>query len=81
MKETVAHDWWQQGWAEGWAEGVVKGELQGYRSYLQHSLVRRFGPLPEAVLQRIEAVTSKGRLLAAIDNMNTLKCLDDLDLG
>jgi hypothetical protein len=85
MIDTVAHDLLEQGRAEGEARGEargeVRGELRAYRNVLRDSLARRFDPLPEAVLQRIEAATDAARLRAAIDRADTIKSLDELDLG
>jgi hypothetical protein len=73
MIDTVAHDLLK--------EGEARGELRAFRKVLRHMLARRFDPLPEAMLQRIEAATDVARLEAAIDCADKIKSLDELDLG
>jgi hypothetical protein len=96
MIDTVAHDLLEQGRAEGRAEssaeaearGEAKGRAEGraegvllaYRNILRRRLSERFDPLPEAVLQRIEAATDLARLEAAIVRADKIKSLDELDL-
>jgi hypothetical protein len=80
MEETIAQYLFNQGYAEGYAESYAKGVLLGYRDVLRRMLARRFGPLPEAVLQRIEAVTDVARLQAALNRVDKIKNLDELEL-
>ena len=48
-----------------YVEGLEKGREQGQRELLLRQLTRRFGPLPEATRQRIQALTSSEELLPA----------------
>jgi hypothetical protein len=76
MEETIAQDLFNQGYAKGYAKGV----LRGYRKVLRNMLARRFDPLPDAVLQRIEAATDLARLKAALDRVDEITSLDELEL-
>jgi hypothetical protein len=88
MIESMAQEWLKEGEVKGEAKGEAKGRAEGraegallaYRDVLRRRLVRRFDPLPEAVLQRIEAATDVARLVAAIDRADEIKSLDELEL-
>ena len=62
------------------AEGEAKGALRASRKLLRGLLEERFGALPEAVSQRIEATTDLDRLEAAVLQVSRLQSLDDLQL-
>ena len=47
----------QEGLQEGLQKGLQKGIATGEGLLLQRQLARRFGPLPDAVLQRIAAAS------------------------
>jgi hypothetical protein len=82
---------WRQG-LKGWnmeqsmqvlewiSEGETKGELRNQRENLRLLLEHRFGPLPPAVLQRLEAATELERLRAAFRQALDLQRLEDLQL-
>jgi hypothetical protein len=88
MTKTIAEAWMDEGRAEGLAEGLAKGraegraegELQASRRLLQVLLEDAFGPLPEAVVQQIEATTDLQRLQAAVRQARRLQRLEDLKL-
>ena len=69
-----------EGVAKGRREGLREGRLQTARTVLRDLLADRFGALPEAVLQRIEAATDPERLHAAVLQVRRLRQIDDLQL-
>jgi hypothetical protein len=67
--------------AEAWLEeGKVKGRLEANRATLKRQLTAKFGPLPAALQERIDATLDPGRLDAALDQVLTLQSLDELKL-
>jgi hypothetical protein len=88
---TRARDQWKKA-LEGWnvtesqqvlewmAQGEAKGALGTRRDDLRILLEERFGPLPEAVVQRINAIDDLTRLQAALRQVLHLQRLDDLQL-
>jgi len=66
--------------AEGEAKGELRGELRASRNLLRDLLEARFGALPEALAQRIEAATDLERLREAHRQASRLDQLDDLQL-
>jgi predicted transposase YdaD len=69
-----------EGKAEGKAEGLREGQLQASRTVLRGLLEDRFGPLPEALAQRIDAMNDMEALLHAARQVPRLNTLDDLTL-
>jgi Putative transposase, YhgA-like len=67
----------QRGEARGEARGEQRGQLKAYRTILRKQLERQFAPLPENVLQQIEAADLPW-LEAALDRVESLGSLDDL---
>ena len=62
------------------AEGKAEGRLDEAREMLQGLLEEKFGPLPEAVRERIGASTDRGRLHAAARRVLHLGSLEDFQL-
>jgi hypothetical protein len=60
-------------------EGVAKGRLLANRTTLRRQLTIGFGPLPDALLLKIETADAV-RLIAALDQLVQLKGLDELAL-
>jgi hypothetical protein len=60
--------------------GEAKGELRARRDDLRALLEERFGPLPETVVQRIDAATDADRLRLAIRKVLRIESLDDLSI-
>jgi hypothetical protein len=81
---TIADEAWEKGKAEGKAEGLAEGLreglLRGRREDLRTLLEEQFGPLPEALIQRIDALDDPERLRIAIRNVPQMEKLDDLQL-
>ena len=82
----------KQGLEEGLQEGLQKGRQEGRqegredalakaREVLARELERRFGPLPEEILRRIEAVYSIEELLEMSIQAGAAPSLDALALG
>jgi hypothetical protein len=83
MSEQMQQNWEQEllarGFTSGQQAGARQGELKTYRKVLRKALEKRFGPLPEAVSQRIEAADLPA-LEAAYDREDTIQSLDELAL-
>ena len=65
------HQWKQEGLEEGLQKGLEKGRQEGRedalveaREVLLRDLVKRFGPLPEEIRRRVDAVSSIEDLMA-----------------
>ncbi len=65
-----------------WAEShyTTRGELRARREDLRALLEDRFGPLPGALVQQIEATEDLERLKACLRQVRHLKSLDELQL-
>jgi hypothetical protein len=77
---TIAEALKAEGKAEGRAEGKAEGRLDDARELLQALLEEKFGPVSEAVLQRIQATTDLARLHAAARGVLHLGSLVQFDL-
>lgn len=66
--------------AEGKAEGEIEGRLADAREILQGLLEEKFGSVPDAVRQRIQAATDLTRLHAATRRVLHLGSLENLEL-
>jgi hypothetical protein len=65
---------------EGRKEGRKEGILDGERTLLLHMLTLMFGPLPDDVVQRIQAITSEKILKEVSQQLLQAKSLDDLKI-
>jgi hypothetical protein len=76
MSQTVQQTW------EQWMleQGEAKGKILAKRETLRDLLEERFGPLPEAVAQRVEAITDFDRLRALLRQVVHIQALDELQL-
>jgi hypothetical protein len=83
MSEQMQQTWEQEllarGRQAGERLGEERGELKNCRKMVRKLLEKRFGPLPEAVLQRI-AAAGLPALEAAFDRADTIQSLDELAL-
>lgn len=70
----------QRGFAEGMEKGIAEGEQRGKRELLLDLLARRFGPLPDATVQRVRALTSSEELSRLAERVLDARKLDDLGL-
>jgi hypothetical protein len=69
-----------EGMAEGKAEGKAEGRLDDAREMLQGLLEEKFGSVPDAVRQRIQAATDLARLHAAARAVLHQVRLEEFDL-
>jgi hypothetical protein len=69
-----------EGKAKGMAEGKAEGRLDDAREMLQGLLEEKFGSVPDAVRQRIQAATDLARLHAAARAVLHLDRLEEFDL-
>jgi hypothetical protein len=76
MSQAVKQTW------EEWMleQGEAKGQLRAKREALRDLLEERFGPLPEEVAQRIEAITDLDRLRSLLRQAVHVQSLDELPL-
>ena len=70
-------DWTQQWKQEGLEEGLQKA-LEEVRAVLVRELESRFGPLPEKVRRRVEAMASLEDLTAFSVRAGSMSSLDEL---
>lgn len=69
-----------EGRLEGRTEGRAEGQLLASRALLRRLLEAQFGTLPEALIQRIEAVADIEKLQAAAVRVPKLTRVEDLSL-
>jgi hypothetical protein len=83
--QKVAEESRARGLAEGLAEGRVEGRAEGQllksREILRRLLERRFGALPEGLVQQIEACTDGEALQAGLDQVVGIGSLEEFRLG
>jgi flagellar biosynthesis/type III secretory pathway protein FliH len=68
----------QEAWESALEEGLQKGREEGKRDLLLEQIERRFGPLPEATVLRVRALTSPeelSRLAARVLDAPSLEAL------
>jgi flagellar biosynthesis/type III secretory pathway protein FliH len=74
----------QRGYDEGLTAGERKGKRegreQGKRELLLDLLGHRFGPLPDATVERVQALTSPEELARLAERVLDARSLDDLGL-
>jgi flagellar biosynthesis/type III secretory pathway protein FliH len=70
----------EEGKEEGRQEGKQVGMQEGKRALLLELLDRRFGPLPEATVKRVRALTSSEELSRLAARVLEAPSLDDLGL-
>ncbi len=75
MGEQMQQNWEQ----EPLARGEVRGALKTCRKMVCKALEKRFGPLPEVVVQQIETAGLPA-LEAVFDRVDTIQSLDELAL-
>jgi hypothetical protein len=81
MLAESAMDWTQQWKQEGLQEGLEEGlqrALAEVRAVLVRELEKRFGPLPEQVRRRVEAITSLEDLTAFSIRAGSVSSFDEL---
>ena len=78
---AVAMTWSETQQAKGREEGRTEGMQGGARQLLLHQLGKRFGPLPENVRRRVEAITSLDRLTELAERVLSARSLEDMGLA
>jgi predicted transposase YdaD len=71
----------EKGLEEGRREGVEAGAQQGARQVLLHQLGKRFGPLPETVRRRVEAIDSLDLLTRLAERLLSAHSLEEMGLA
>ncbi len=69
-----------KGMAKGKAEGKAEGRLQACQENLIALLEERFGPLPEALVQRITSTSDLNSLQKAIRQVVNVQTLEEFRL-
>jgi predicted transposase/invertase (TIGR01784 family) len=69
-----------EGREEGREEGLKAGLVKGKRETLRHLLTRKFGPLPQKTVSRLEALESLEELDIYLDRVLTAGSLEEMDL-
>jgi len=76
---------WEEGKEEGRREGEGKGlrvgVAEGTRQVLLHQLGKRFGPLPETVRRRVEAIDSLDLLTRLAERLLSAHSLEEMGLA
>jgi hypothetical protein len=81
MRNLQGVDYWHnEGRIEGRIEGRVEGQLQAHREDLVALLEKRFGPLPQELLNRIQGVSEVARLKEALQKVLDITSPDELGL-
>jgi uncharacterized protein DUF4351/putative YhgA-like transposase len=71
----------REGKDEGRREGVEEGTQRGARQVLLHQLGKRFGPLPETVRRRVEAIDSLDLLTRLAERLLSAHSLEEMGLA
>lgn len=66
---------------EGREQGREAGALEARRETLLRQLTRKFGPLPEAVAARVNAMQSIAELDTYLDRLVTAGTLDEMEIA
>jgi len=78
---AVAMTWSETQQAVGWEKGCKEGAQQGARQVLLRLLGKRFGPLPETVRRRVEAISSLDRLTELAERVLSARSLEETGLA
>jgi uncharacterized protein DUF4351/putative YhgA-like transposase len=78
---AMAMTWSETQQAKGREEGRTEGMQGGARQLLLHQLGKRFGPLPDNVRRRVEAITSLDRLTELAERVLSARSLEEMGLA
>jgi predicted transposase YdaD len=78
--DRIRAEAWQEGMEQGLERGRAQGEEQGARRILLRLLGLKFGPLPDAVRARVEAIDSVETLTGLADSVLAAHSLGELGL-
>ena len=71
----------EEGLEKGLEEGRQAGLMAGKQEALTRQLATKFGPLPEQITSRVQAMASLDELDVYLDRVLTAKSLEDMGLG
>jgi len=80
MLEETAQEWKKQWLREGREEGLRAGQTE-MRKVLLQQMTLRFGRLPKAIRQQVEAISSMPELRELARKVILAESLQDLGLG
>ena len=72
--------WSEKMMEKGREQGRLSGLIEGKRETLKQLLTKKFGPLPENTVSRIEALESLEDLDTYLDRVLTAENLEDMGL-
>jgi hypothetical protein len=81
MLEIEKMTWADKIRAEGWRDGLEQGREQGARRILLRLLGLRFGPLPETVRRRVDAIDSLEMLTDLAGRVLSARSIEDLGIA
>jgi flagellar biosynthesis/type III secretory pathway protein FliH len=79
-RESALKEGIEKGIEKGLEKGLEKGREEGKRDLLLEQLERRFGPLPQATVKRVRALTSSEELSRLATRVLDAPSLEDLGL-
>ena len=65
---------------KGREKGLHEGLIQGKRETLKHQLTKKFGPLPQNTVSRLESLESLEELDTFLDRVLTAESLADMGI-
>jgi len=71
----------KEGREEGRKEGLEEGRVEGMRQLLLRQMAVRFGPLPDALRGKVEAISSLARLNRLAEKVVVAQSLEEMGLG
>ena len=72
--------WSEKMMEKGREQGRLSGLIEGKRETLKHQLTKKFGPLPEKTMARIEALGSLEELDTYLERVLAAETLEDMGL-
>jgi predicted transposase YdaD len=81
VKMTWSETLEAKGWEKGRREGKKEGIEEGAQQVLLHQLGKRFGPLPETVRRRVEAIDSLDLLTRLAERLLSAHSLEEMGLA
>lgn len=79
--QITYEEWAQTKLEEGIEKGIEKGQLVALRDALKRFWVRRFGPVPSVIQERLAASTRHEALEAAVDVLADARTPSEAEAG
>lgn len=79
--EQVEVEYTQKGLEQGLEQGLMAGRLDALRQVVVRLLGRRFGPVPETVQRKVEAIDSMESLGDLAEKVLEARSIDEMGLG